>query len=73
MNAELRPDGSESRLRPTRRIRDLTSLVVGVVAIALAATFALGHFDSVHDQVRIVWPIALVGVGAGLLLGAGRR
>ena len=73
MSTEAHHDNDESTPPPTWRVRDLTSLVVGVVAIALAATFALGEFDSVHDQVRIIWPIALVGVGAGLLLGASRR
>ncbi len=74
MTTEPRADSrDEPAPRSMGRIRDRTSLVVGVVAIALAAIFALGDFDSVHQQVRIIWPVTLVGVGTGLLLGAGRR
>ena len=52
---------------------DLSSLVAGIVVLALAAAFAFGDLDTVRDQARIVWPIALLGVGVGFLFGAGGR
>ena len=38
-----------------------------------AAAFAFGDLDSVRDQARIVWPIALLGVGLGFLVGTVER
>ena len=52
---------------------DPASFVAGIIVLALVAAFAYGDLDSVHDQARIVWPIALLGIGLGFLVGGGRR
>lgn len=52
---------------------DLVSLVAGVVFVGMALAFALGDLDDFEDQVTYVWPVALLGIGLGMLLGARRR
>lgn len=66
------PD-SAREITTTRRPLDVTSLVAGVVVLAIAAAFAVGDPDSLHDQGRVVGPLVLLGVGVALLVGSLRR
>lgn len=63
---------SESAAAPRRRI-DVVSLVAGLVFLVMAAAFALAGLDSLEEQVRLVWPTALLGIGLGMLLGTRDR
>lgn len=56
-----------------RRPLDITSLVAGVVVLAITAAFAFGEPDSLHDQGRVVGPLVLLGIGVALLVGSIRR
>lgn len=55
-----------------RRI-DAVGFVAGVVLLGLAMAFALADLDQIEDQVRFVWPTALLGIGLGMLLGTRNR
>ena len=77
---DVQPDTTEQApLDPTptdaRRQRplDITSLVAGVVVLAITAAFAFGEPDSLHDQGRVVGPLVLLGIGVALLVGSIRR
>ena len=56
-----------------RRPLDVTSLVAGVVVLVIAAAFAFGDPDSLHDQGRVIGPLVLLGVGVALLVGSLRH
>jgi hypothetical protein len=66
-------DASTEGLAGRRRPLDTTSLVAGVVVLAIAAAFAFGDPDSIRDQGRVIGPLALLGLGAALLLGSLKR
>ena len=77
---DLQPDTTEQApVDPTpadadrRRPLDITSLVAGVVVLAITAAFAFGEPDSLHDQGRVVGPLVLLGIGVALLVGSIRR
>jgi hypothetical protein len=74
MNLEHTTTDKDGAGRGSRRPPfDVASFVAGIVVLALAAAFAYGDLDSVRDQARIIWPIALLGIGLGFLAGAGHR
>ncbi len=52
---------------------DTASLVAGVVFLAMALAFAIADLDSLEDQVRYVWPVTLLAIGAGMLLATRRN
>ena len=66
-------DGSEQTDVARRRPVDHTSLIAGVVVLAIAAAFAFGDPDSLRDQGRVMGPLVLLGVGAALLVGSLKR
>ena len=59
--------------RPSHRKIDVTSLVAGVVVLLIAAAFAFGDPDDLHEQAQVVGPLVLLGIGATLLIGSLRR
>lgn len=59
-------------MTPHRRL-DLFSLLTGVAFVLSALAFAVFDLDTIRDQVHVVWPLTLVGLGAGLVLTARRR
>lgn len=65
-------DGSGDAPSKVRRIR-ITPLVAGLVFLVTAAAFAFGDLDSIEDQIRVVWPGAMLAIGVGMLLGARQR
>lgn len=56
-----------------RRPIDVTALVAGLVVLAFCAATTFGDLDSLEDQLRIVWPLALGAIGVGLLADIRRR
>ncbi|HEX6677252.1 MAG TPA: hypothetical protein VF486_19765 [Actinomycetes bacterium] len=54
------------------RIPDPGSLIAGVAFAGIGLIFLVGDVE-LADRVRWVWPIALVGLGAGLLAAVLRR
>lgn len=53
--------------------RNTTALVSGAVFIVLGVLFLLDRLDIVRLGVSFVWPLLLIGLGAGILLGGRRR
>ena len=49
---------------------DLTSLVAGVVFVALAAVYLIGSLSDVHVGWRWVLPLLLIGLGVAGLAGS---
>ncbi len=52
---------------------DPISFVGGVTAIAVAVAFAVGEFDDLASQARVLWPAVLLAAGLALLLDGLRR
>lgn len=52
---------------------DPTALVAGIVFTIVAGGRLLGGFDSLAIQLEFVLPLALIGLGVGILLGDRRR
>lgn len=57
----------------TRHPFDPTALVAGIVFTIIAGGRLLGGFDSLAVQLEFVLPLALIGLGVGILLGDRRR
>ena len=49
---------------------DLTSLVAGLVFVALAALYLVGELTDVHVSWRWVLPLLLIGLGVAGLAGS---
>lgn len=47
---------------------DLTSLIAGIVFVAVGAFFLADQFQTLDLQVRWVWPAVLIGLGVALLV-----
>jgi hypothetical protein len=56
----------------SRRIPDPGSLIAGVTFAGVGLIFLVGKVD-LADRARWVWPIVLVGLGAGLIAAVLRR
>jgi hypothetical protein len=56
----------------SRRIPDPGSLIAGITFAGVGLIFLVGRVD-LADRARWVWPIVLVGLGAGLLAAVLRR
>jgi hypothetical protein len=56
----------------SRRIPDPGSLIAGITFAGVGLIFLVGKVD-LADRARWVWPIVLVGLGAGLLAAVLRR
>jgi hypothetical protein len=56
----------------SRRIPDPGSLIAGITFAGIGLIFLVGNVD-LADRARWVWPIVLVGLGAGLLAAVLRR
>jgi len=54
----------------SRRIPDPGSLIAGITFAGVGLIFLVGKVD-LADRARWVWPIVLVGLGAGLLAAIG--
>lgn len=49
---------------------DVTGIAAGLLFVALGAVFLLDRLDVWDVRLDVVWPAALVGVGALIVLGA---
>ena len=58
---------------PLRARQVIGAVLVTLGLLFLARTTGLISREIVHDILRVVWPLLLVGVGARLLLRAERR
>jgi hypothetical protein len=56
----------------SRRVPDPGSLIAGVTFAGIGLIFLVGNVE-LADRARWVWPIVLVGLGAGLLAAVLRR
>lgn len=56
----------------TRRMPDPGSLIAGVAFTGIGLTFLVGKVE-LAERARWVWPIVLLGLGAGLLAAVLRR
>jgi hypothetical protein len=56
----------------SRRIPDPGSLIAGITFAGIGLIFLVGNVE-LADRARWVWPIVLVGLGAGLLAAVLRR
>lgn len=63
------PTPSSSR---QRRV-DVVGVVAGIVFVSMAIAFAVAGLETLEEQLRLVWPTALLGIGLGMLLGTRRR
>jgi len=52
---------------------DLTSLVAGLVFVAIAVTYAVGSYTHTHVSAGLVLPLGLIGLGLAGLAGTVRR
>lgn len=62
------PTTSSSRWRV-----DVVGVVAGIVFVSMAIAFAVAGLETLEEQLRLVWPTALLGIGLGMLLGTRRR
>ncbi len=67
-----RADELHDDQQPDRRL-DPVALVAGLVFLAMALAFSIAELDTIEDQVRYIWPTALLALGLGMLLGVRRR
>lgn len=52
---------------------DRTALVAGVLFVILGAVFGLDYATDVNVEVRFIWPLLLIGLGAAGLVSSARR
>jgi hypothetical protein len=64
--------GPTDEARPRRRV-DLVALAFGAVALWGAAFFLVADDPSLRDQAGVLWPVALIVAGIGLVLATARR
>jgi hypothetical protein len=58
--------------RPRRRV-DLVALAFAAVALWGAGFFLVADDPSLRDQAGVLWPVALIVAGIGLVLATARR
>lgn len=57
----------------SRHALDLTSLLAGLVFVAVAIGFLAGGIDSQEAQLTVMWPLLLIALGIALLAGGPRQ